>query len=45
MDTEETASRVVKELIARRAGRVTFVPLNRISPQRPDYPVSSDAMP
>lgn len=45
VDTEATAARVVKELIAQKLGRATFIPLTRINPQKPDYPPSTDAMP
>ena len=45
VDSEATATRVVKELFSRKLGRVTFIPLSRINPQRPDYPASTDAVP
>ena len=45
VDSDATASTVIHELNRRKAGRVTFVPLNRIEPKRPDYPASPDAMP
>ena len=45
VENETVASRIVKELIARKLGRVTFIPLNRINPIRPEYPSTNDAMP
>lgn len=45
VDSDATASTVIHELNRRKAGRVTFVPLNRIEPRRPDYPATTDAMP
>jgi structural maintenance of chromosome 3 (chondroitin sulfate proteoglycan 6) len=45
VDTDATAAQVIAELNKRKGGRVTFVPLNRINPARPEYPVGVDAMP
>ncbi len=45
VDTDATASTVIQELNRRKGGRVTFVPLNRIEPARPDYPQGVEAMP
>jgi len=45
VDTDATAAQVIAELNKRKGGRVTFVPLNRISPARPEYPVTTEAMP
>ncbi|WEJ97377.1 Structural maintenance of chromosomes protein 3 [Yamadazyma tenuis] len=32
VDTDETASAIMEELIRRKVGRVTFIPLNRLNP-------------
>lgn len=45
VDTNETASTVIQELNRRKAGRVTFIPLADITPQRPEYPATPDALP
>lgn len=45
VDSNETASTVIAELNRRKAGRVTFIPLADISPQRPEYPATPDALP
>ncbi len=33
VDTDETASKITKQLIATKSGRVTFMPLNRLAPR------------
>lgn len=45
VDTDETASTVMDELVRERAGRVTFMPLNRIKPKDVTYPSSNDSVP
>lgn len=45
VDTDETASRMLKILNERRGGRVTFMPLNQLRPRRVNFPESPDAMP
>ena len=46
VDTDETAQILVKELQKANAGRVTFMPLNRLKPGKdPVYPASEDAIP
>lgn len=42
VDTDETATRIMKELNRERSGRVTFMPLNRLRPPRVDYPTEDD---
>ena len=44
VDTDDIATRITALLAAERAGRVTFVPLNRMRPQPVTYPdCGSDA--
>lgn len=45
VDTDETASRILEALNKERAGRVTFMPLNRLNPQASTYPEANDAIP
>ena len=46
VDTDDTAATLLKELAQANAGRVTFMPLNRIKPGAdPKYPVTDDALP
>lgn len=45
VDNDETASAVMDELFRERAGRVTFMPLNRIHPKDVVYPNSTDCVP
>lgn len=45
VDTDETATKVLEVLQRERAGRVTFMPLNRLRPRAVNLPKSSDAIP
>ncbi|KAF9097342.1 Structural maintenance of chromosomes protein 3 [Mortierella sp. GBA35] len=45
VDTEETATRVLEALNKEKAGRVTFMPLNRLNPKPSTYPEANDAIP
>lgn len=45
VDNDETASAVMDELVREKAGRVTFMPLNRIHPKDTVYPNSNDSVP
>lgn len=45
VDDEETASKIMAELLREKSGRVTFMPLNRLSPRTPNYPTSDDVTP
>lgn len=46
VDTDDTAARMLTELQSANAGRVTFMPLNRLRPGAdPEYPVSEDVIP
>lgn len=44
VDTDETATRVLEMLQREKAGRVTFMPLNRLRPKPINFPNSSDAV-
>ena len=44
VDNEETATRVLEILQREKAGRVTFMPLNRIKPKPVSIPKASDAI-
>jgi structural maintenance of chromosome 3 (chondroitin sulfate proteoglycan 6) len=41
VETDAIATKLIQELNKRKAGRVTFVPLNRINPDHPKYPALS----
>lgn len=45
VDTDETATKVLEILQKEKAGRVTFMPLNRVKPGRPNMPRASDVIP
>ncbi|KAG0348496.1 Structural maintenance of chromosomes protein 3 [Podila humilis] len=45
VDTDETATRVLDALNKEKAGRVTFMPLNRLNPGAATYPEANDATP
>lgn len=45
VDNDETASILIKELEVRGAGRLTFLPLNRLRTGRFNYPDSTDVHP
>ncbi|CAN8065128.1 unnamed protein product [Agarophyton chilense] len=46
VDNDETAAKLVRVLRDKRAGRVTFIPLNRMRPDsRPPPPPSEDSVP
>lgn len=42
VDTDETASLIMNELIRTKSGRVTFMPLNRLQVNAVDYPDTTD---
>lgn len=42
VDTDATAATLMKELERRKAGRLTFLPLNRLSTQPIEYPETTD---
>jgi hypothetical protein len=42
VDNERVAADLMQELEKRRAGRLTFLPLNRLQVERVQYPASSD---
>lgn len=44
VDTDETASKVLEVLNRERAGRVTFMPLNRLKPKQINVPQAPDAI-
>ncbi|GJJ78150.1 structural maintenance of chromosome 3 (chondroitin sulfate proteoglycan 6) [Entomortierella parvispora] len=45
VDTDHTATRVLEALNKEKAGRVTFMPLNRLKPSPCTYPEANDAIP
>lgn len=45
VDTDETASKVLDVMNREKAGRVTFMPLNRLSPKDQTYPNTAEAIP
>jgi structural maintenance of chromosome 3 (chondroitin sulfate proteoglycan 6) len=42
VDTERTATQVLKELTRRNAGRATFMPLDKLEPPHVEYPTDPD---
>ena len=45
VDTDETATRILDALNKDRAGRVTFMPLNRLHPRETSYPQGNEVIP
>lgn len=45
VDTDETATRILEIMNKENAGRVTFIPLNRVKPRAVEYPQKDDAVP
>jgi structural maintenance of chromosome 3 (chondroitin sulfate proteoglycan 6) len=45
VDNDDTATRIMDILNKERAGRVTFMPLNRLKPNVPKFPNAQDARP
>lgn len=45
VDTDDTAARILEELNKENAGRVTFMPLNKLNIKSPNVPESEDAQP
>ena len=45
VDNDDTATRLLEEMTKDRAGRVTFMPLNRLRSHTVSYPKADDALP
>jgi structural maintenance of chromosome 3 (chondroitin sulfate proteoglycan 6) len=45
VDTEETATHLLNTMSKEKAGRITFIPLNRVKPRTVEYPQKEDAVP
>ncbi|GAB4824569.1 Structural maintenance of chromosomes protein 3 [Ancistrocladus abbreviatus] len=45
VDTDETATQIIRYLNSWKGGRVTFIPLNKVKPPHVTYPQSPDAIP
>ena len=45
VDNDDTATRVMEILNKERAGRITFMPLNRLKPKTTNFPNAQDARP
>ena len=45
VDNDETATKIIEVLQKERAGRITFMPLNRIRPKTGNVPKANDAIP
>ena len=45
VDNDGTATKVIEILQKERAGRITFIPLNRVSPRTANVPKANDAVP
>jgi structural maintenance of chromosome 3 (chondroitin sulfate proteoglycan 6) len=45
VDTDETAIKVLDAMAKEKAGRVTFMPLNKLRPKETTYPHAQDAIP
>lgn len=45
VDNDETATKVIDILQKERAGRITFIPLNRVRPKTGNVPKANDAIP
>lgn len=45
VDNDDTATKVIEILQKERAGRITFIPLNRVKPKTANVPKANDAVP
>ncbi|CAO2840950.1 unnamed protein product [Amaranthus hypochondriacus] len=45
VDTDETATQIIRHLNASKGGRVTFIPLNKVKPAHINCPQSDDVVP
>ncbi|GMG98380.1 hypothetical protein Nepgr_000220 [Nepenthes gracilis] len=45
VDTDDTATQIIRHLNSSKGGRVTFIPLNKVKPPHVTYPQSPDAIP
>ena len=45
VDNDDTAARVLEEMMKEKTGRVTFMPLNRLKSHNVTYPKANDALP
>lgn len=45
VDNDETATKVIEILQKEKLGRITFIPLNRVTPKRVTMPNANDALP
>ncbi|KAL8801317.1 MAG: hypothetical protein Q9200_006982 [Gallowayella weberi] len=45
VDNDDTASKIIEVLQKERAGRITFIPLNRVKPKQANVPKANDAIP
>lgn len=45
VDNDETATKVIEILQREKAGRITFIPLNRVKPRTSNVPKANDAIP
>ena len=45
VDNDETATKVIEILQKEKAGRITFIPLNRVRPRSGNVPKANDAVP
>ncbi|KAL8706099.1 MAG: hypothetical protein Q9201_000801 [Fulgogasparrea decipioides] len=45
VDNDDTATKVIEILQKEKAGRITFMPLNRLKPKQANVPKASDALP
>ncbi|KAL8928758.1 MAG: hypothetical protein Q9208_001536 [Pyrenodesmia sp. 3 TL-2023] len=45
VDTDDTATKVIEILQREKAGRITFMPLNRLRPKPANVPSATDALP
>ncbi|KAL0437108.1 UNVERIFIED_CONTAM: Structural maintenance of chromosomes protein 3 [Sesamum radiatum] len=45
VETDEISTKIIRHLNAQKGGRVTFIPLNRVTAPRVTYPQSSDVIP
>ena len=45
VDNDETATKVIEILQREKAGRITFIPLNRVRPRAGNVPKANDAIP
>lgn len=45
VDTDDTATKILEQMVKDKSGRITFMPLNRLRVHDVEYPKTNEAIP